>query len=124
MATFTQAAGVGDFGVRPRRRCAGNFHDDMRLGFPLTFKLTPDAGLEVALEAADFFVRRLLPGFNIGIHIMAHAAEFIAGSCLEQQDNQKYKYTKGYSGEDQQPLPVLTRPPRGFMKKIANKLYQ
>jgi hypothetical protein len=32
---------------------------------------------------------------------MAHTAELVAGSCLEQQDNQKYEYTKGYGGEDQ-----------------------
>jgi hypothetical protein len=101
MASFTQAAGVSDFSMGPRRCRAGNFHNDMRLGFPFTFKFTPDTGFKVALKAADLFVGRLLPGFDVGVHIMAHTAELVAGGCLEQQNNQEYEYTKGYGGKDQ-----------------------
>jgi hypothetical protein len=101
MAAFPQAAGVTDLGVRPRRRRAGDFHDNMGLGFPFTFEFTPDSGFKVALKAADLFVGRLLPGFDVGVHIMAHTAELVAGGCLEQQNNQKYEYTKGYGGKDQ-----------------------
>jgi len=122
MAPFPHTARVIDLRVIARRNLPRNHQNDMGLGLPFTPKLILKSRLEMALDAVDILVARMLPGFDIGIHVVTQTAELGRFRRLKQCQHPKNDDNEKDDIENNDSLPMLFGATNRFPEKVSQEI--